>query len=580
MGAERDRITTLTAANPNFRKSFNSLESPVSTSTRLDSQLDLVAVTAGADNLETIDLTGPDEPHTHAHDQEKQAIASAESNNDQNAYLHGWSLATLLCTLTMTMFLSYLDTSIVSTAIPSIAEQFHSIRDIGWYGAGYQLANACVQPLAGKLYTFFPSKIVFLCFFAVFEIGSAICGTAESSATLIVGRAIAGCGAAGLSNGATIIMAAVVPLHLRPVVMGIGLGVSQLGLVLGPLVGGFYLNLPVGAAIIVPMFFVNVVEHVEKRKQKITIGFIWHKMDLLGFALLAPAVTMLLLALHFAGNKYPWNSAPVVSLLSGAGLMFTVFFTAEYFKGDDAILPLNILKRRIMWCSCLVMMFSVATSFCTSYFLPLYFQAVQNVTPIESGTYLLPNILTQLVGGIISGLLVSKLGYYLPFSVAAGILMTIGSGLISTYSVSTAPARWIGYQLVLGLGRGLGMQIPLVALQNFLPSQDLAIGTSMVLFGHTIGAAVFLSIAQTIFITAVQHLVPIYAPGIKPDNVFQTGGVTHIDPGSDGGAGLGLAICKAINRVFWMTTAAGGCALLFSFGLGWRSIKKPNKGIR
>lgn len=182
-------------------------------------------------------------------------------------------------------------------------------------------------------------------------------------------------------------------------------------------------------------------------------------MDIVGFLLFAPAAILFLLGLHFGGNEYSWNSAVIILIFVGACLLFALFFMFEGQKGADALLPISILCRRVVWCSCLVMSFSMATIFCTSYFLPVYFQAVKQVKPIESGVYLMPNIVSQLLGGIISGFLVSKLGYYLPWAVGAGMLLTVGSGLISTYGPNTGLSKWIGYQILLGMGRGLGVQI-------------------------------------------------------------------------------------------------------------------------
>lgn len=131
-------------------------------------------------------------------------------------YLTGTKLAAVMTTVVLVAFLICLDSSIVGTAIPHITSQFHSIDDIGWYAGAYLLANCSLQLLTGKLYTHFHSKWVFLIFFGIFELGSLLCGVAVSSNMLIVGRAVAGMGGAGLTNGALTIVAASVPLHKRP----------------------------------------------------------------------------------------------------------------------------------------------------------------------------------------------------------------------------------------------------------------------------------------------------------------------------------------------------------------------------
>lgn len=108
------------------------------------------------------------------------------------------------------------DNTIIATAIPKITDQFHALEDIGWYGSSYLLTICAFQLIFGKIYTFFPVKWVFLTAITIFEIGSAVCGAAPNSTALIVGRAIAGIGSAGIFSGALIIIAYSIPLEKRP----------------------------------------------------------------------------------------------------------------------------------------------------------------------------------------------------------------------------------------------------------------------------------------------------------------------------------------------------------------------------
>ena len=153
-------------------------------------------------------------------------------------YLTGFKLVLVMSTVSMVAFLILLDSAIIATAIPKITTDFHSIPDIGWYASAYLLSNCSLQPLSGKLYKHFSSKYTFLAFLAVFELGSLLCGVAVSSKMLIVGRAVAGMGGSGLTNGALTIITASVPLKKRPALLGGLMSVAQLGTVLGPLIGG------------------------------------------------------------------------------------------------------------------------------------------------------------------------------------------------------------------------------------------------------------------------------------------------------------------------------------------------------
>jgi len=233
---------------------------------------------------------------------------------------------------------------------------------------------------------------------------------------LIVGRAVAGMGGSGLINGALTILAACLPLAKRPVYLGIMMSVSQLGVVLGPVVGGaltqyttwrwcFYINLPVGGLTAGLLLLVNIPERVVRDSETPLTSIIREKLDLLGFALFAPAAIQFLLALQWGGTRYPWSSATVIGLFCGAAGTLCVFLAWEYRKGDMAMIPFSIMRRRVVWCSCLVAFFYFGGMLSFIYYLPIYFQAVKGVSPTLSGVYLLPSILSQIVFSVLSGFL-------------------------------------------------------------------------------------------------------------------------------------------------------------------------------
>lgn len=142
------------------------------------------------------------------------------------------------------------------------------------------------------------------------------------------------------------------------------------------------------------------------------------------------------------------------------------------------MIPLSIVKNTVVWSCCCVNFLFLASMLTLSYYLPIYFQGVRGVEPTLSGVYTLPGILSQLLFAIISGLagmlllcscshaghsidiyIVQRVGYYLPFSIVGGSFAAVGYGLISTYTPTTPASKWIGYQILGGIGRGLSMQM-------------------------------------------------------------------------------------------------------------------------
>ncbi|KAA8651484.1 MDR family MFS transporter [Aspergillus tanneri] len=495
-----------------------------------------------------------------------------------NNYATGVKVLMLISAVTLMTFLTLLDQSIIATAIPQITSQFHSLPDLGWYGSAYQLACASLQPLSGKLYASFPSKWMYLSCVAIFELGSLLCGIANSSKMLIVGRAVAGMGASGLNNGALSILANSTPLEKRPMHMGIMMGIAQMGLVIGPLLGGaftehvtwrlcFYINLPIGAVVAGFLLFLNIPEPVVKTSLLSVLATLPSKLDLVGFALLAPSAIQLLLALEYGGNEYAWNSSMIIGLFCGAGVTFLIFLYWESRQGGQAMTPLPMLRQRIVWTSCVNQTSLIGMTLCTSYFLPMYFQAVKGVSPTLSGVDLLPTVLSQLVGTVICGAL------------ASSVITAIGNGLISTFTPSTSTGKWIGYQILIGTGRGLGFQVPIVAVQNTLSPAQIPVAMALLMFCQTLGGAVFLVIANVIFSASLRTEIPWYAPGIDPETVIGAGAssVRDVVTSTTALAGTLTAYATSVGRVFYLAVGLSGIGLASAWGMGWKDIRKKGQ---
>jgi len=511
---------------------------------------------------------------------------TVQAPDDTTEEVVGIKLLMIMTGIILTCFLMLLDTSILVTAIPFITGKFHSLANVGWYGAAYQLSSAALQPLTGKIYANFSTKWTFFAFAAIFELGSLLCGVATSSNMLIVGRAVAGIGTAGIQNGAFTIIACLKPMHKRPALIGITMGIAQLGLVIGPLIGGalteytswrwcFYINLPCGGLVAALLAFVSIPEPSPKPKPLDALKRLHRILDVVGFVLFAPAVIMLLLAAQWGGNSYAWDSPVVIGLFVGAGVLGLVWLGWDWYKKDDAMIPLSMARQLNVWSGCLTYGFLMSTMFTTSYYLPIYFQSVKGASPTLSGVYLLPSVIGQLISAGVAGKFVAKVGYYLPFSLFSAVFMATGDGLLSTFTPSTSTGKWIGYQILLGVGQGIGLQMPLVAVQNTLPPAQIPVGMALVMFSSTFGGALFLSFSDTIFTNSLRSLIPHYAPNLDADRVLAAGatGFRDILSGQDLQNVL-LAYAQSIDRVFYLVASLAAMCFVTAWGLGWKDIRQ------
>ncbi|KAF1974319.1 putative MFS multidrug transporter [Bimuria novae-zelandiae CBS 107.79] len=501
-------------------------------------------------------------------------------------YAHGFKLFNILAALTLVTFLMLLDGTIVVAAAPRITDDFNSLNDIGWYGSAYQLGSAVFQPLSGKMYMKFRPQWTFLGFFFVFELGSLICGLANSSAMLIVGRVIAGLGTSGILNGALLIISECAPMHRRPTLIGIVMGIGQLGLASGPLFGGlltqyatwrwcFYLNLPVGGVVLAQMLLVRIPMQHPRPPPLSVLRTLHTSLDLVGFAIFAPALVMLLLALQWGGTEYAWGSSQIIGLFVGAGVTFVVFLAWDYHKGNGALLPFSIARQRTVWTSCIVYGLFMGNLYTASYWVPVYFQGVKGSSPTMAGVYILPMIIAHVIAALSSGPIMGVVGYYIPVALFASMLLSVGSGLISTFQPHTSTGKWIGYQILYGVGRGLGLQMPILAVQNTVPPQQMPLAMALTIFSQSFGAAVFLSIAELIFSNSFRTLLAKDAPSVDAQKVVGAGATAFrkFVSGSDLD-GVLVAYADSIDRVFYMAAAMAAGCFVFAFGMGWKSLKK------
>ncbi|KAI0126665.1 MFS transporter [Xylariales sp. AK1849] len=543
---------------------------------------------AGAEKNAMQENPNPHQPQSRA-----QAAADVEATNTfagngPTNLLPKAQLTLVMVALCLAIFCQALDTTILATAIPRITDEFNSLQDIGWYGSSYLLANCASLLSYGKLYNLFPVQWVFLAALGIFELGSLVCGATPTSIGLILGRALQGIGAGGILSGGTLIIAATVPLRRRPMFQGSLGSMYALASVAGPLMGGaitdnvtwrlcFYINLPLGlCSAVVIVLFCRKLERPPRAslpfREKVK------ELDLFGLATFIPMIVCLLLAIQWGGTVYPWSNARVIVLFVLASLLLIAFLGIQFRRKDKATVPLSAAKQRTVWSCCIFSFFLFASLLIMTYYLPIWLQAIKGDSAEQSGIHVLPLLLGSVIMSLVAGGLVAAIGYYSWACIVTTILVSVGSGFMTTFTPDSSAAQWIGYQAIYGLGVGFGLQQPLIAVQAALPDNQVSEGTALVIFVQTLGGAIFLSIGQNIFNN--QLLKNVVAAEIPVDTgSLLSQGATSIDRlvPVEFQPQLRLAYNDSIVQVFYAAVAAASLSILGSVFVPWYSVKGKNK---
>ncbi|WP_435844521.1 MDR family MFS transporter [Streptomyces hygroscopicus] len=466
------------------------------------------------------------------------------------------STSVVIFALMIAMLLAMLDNMIVGTAMPTIVGELGGLDHLSWVVTAYALATAASTPIWGKLGDMYGRKGIFLTSIAVFLLGSALSGMAQSMGQLIGFRALQGLGAGGLMVGVMAIIGDLVPPRERGRYQGIMAGVMAVAMIGGPLVGGtltdhlgwrwiFYINLPLGA---VALFAISAVLHLPKKRAE-------GRIDYAGAALLTVGITALVLITTWGGNEYAWGSAQIIGLGALGVVALAVFLYVEQ-RVAEPVLPLHIFRNRNFTLVTAIGFLTGFVMFGSTTFLPLYQQTVQGASATNSGLLLLPMLLGMLVVSLVAGRVTTQTGKYKVFPIVGGFLILAGMFLLSLMDTETTRFTSGVYMAVLGMGMGCLMQTTMLVAQNSVEMKDMGVGSSSATLFRTLGGSFGVAILGALFTSQVRDTM---AERVGSKGAAVTSGSAQLDPAS-------LKLLPPAIRDAYTHAVASGAHQVFLWG--------------
>ncbi|HEY7664377.1 MAG TPA: MDR family MFS transporter [Xanthobacteraceae bacterium] len=409
------------------------------------------------------------------------------------------SIRAVFGALFLALLLAALDQTIVSTALPTMVGELGGLSHLSWVVTAYLLTSTVVGPLYGKFGDLHGRKIVLQIAIAVFLLGSALCGLAQDMLQLILFRALQGIGGGGLIVVTIAVIGDLIPPRERGRYQGFFGAVFGLATVIGPLLGGFfvdhlswrwifYINLPTGIAALAVI--AAVLPSRGTRHQ--------HAIDYTGAVLLTAALSATILFTSLGGTTLPWASAIILGLMA-ASILTAAGFVAVELRAREPILPMSLFGNRNFAVASSVGLIVGLSLFGAVTFLPIYLQVVKGVSPSTSGLMLMPMMLGMLATSVISGRLISRFGRYKLFPIAGTGIMTFGLGTLSLLSVDGSAWQTSIDALWLGLGMGMVMQVLIIAVQNSVDYKHLGVATSGTMLFRSLGGALGVALFGAIF---------------------------------------------------------------------------------
>lgn len=472
------------------------------------------------------------------------------------------NLPLVIGSIAILLLLASLDQTIVSTALPTIVADLGGLEHLSWVVTAYILTSTIAAPLYGKLGDLYGRRNIVFVSVSLFLVGSALCGLAFSMGFLIFARALQGLGGGGLFVLALSVIGDVASPRERAKFQGLFAGVFSVSSVVGPLIGGwfvdfaswhwiFYVNVPIGL-LAVTGFFIGFAPRGTRVK---------HRVDWEGAAALTVALASLTLATSLGGVYFPWGSWQILGLFA---LAFSAAGTFLYIEQHAAepILPLALFRENVFRNTTILSFILGAVMLGTVTFLPLFLQVAKGLSPTQSGLMLLPMTAGVLTSSNLSGIYMSRSGRYRLLPIIGLSLMALGGILLSLINEDVTLTH---FGIVIGLvGLGMGCIFPVLttAVQNAVPHRLLGTATAAGIMFRQIGGSLGVAVFGTVFAVRLAARMGDDGSGVSPMGGLGASAAS-LDPALR--EMVGAAIAHSLSPIYWITAGIAILGIMFAW---------------
>ncbi|KAL8688127.1 MAG: hypothetical protein Q9218_005881 [Villophora microphyllina] len=409
----------------------------------------------------------------------------------------------LLPILSTGIFLAFFDQSIIAAINGDIGSDLHALRSVSWIATAYFLTMTCSQPLYGKLSDVFGRKACLVFAYAVFALGSLVCGVTPSMAGLIAGRAIQGVGGGGMLIVVTVLLSDYIPLRERGTYQGYLNLIGAIGSTSGGPIGGFLVQ-SIGwrwafliqvVLCLIALLCIFVFLHLPKQKSEIGLREQLKRIDFLGASLLILIVFGVLFGLD-RGTSISWHSPIALIPLTLTIALLLAFLWTETRFASEPFTPGHVIFDKGLFACYLQNFFGYAGFTALIFYLPLFFQVVLQMTPAQAGAGLIPAAISAVVGTLLGGVILKRIGRFYWLA-----LISSSVGAVAAVPIAFAPSLKQGSNIVIYMAsvasfvpQGIVITASLIAIISNVSPADQAVATACAFLFRSLGAAVGVSL--------------------------------------------------------------------------------------